>query len=275
MHYNRKKKNLIQGCFVLVAMMVSARIAMGQSITNVDANQEGKSIAITYDLSETTDISLYITQDGGKTKTRIPLKFTSGDVGRRVKPGVQKKILWRVLDQYPNQGFQGENVSFIVKGSAKMRLFVALNAGYALDSGFNLGLMVGQLASVGWYAKVMATPLSVPISTDYERDESGWVGFIQPAYTGNANTFKAYGVAGVTVRLSDPLYLNAGVGYGIRKNQWETTGGEWVNNLPGSPRGFAIDAGLMGVIGNVLLSGGATLLLGSGVDVCFGVGYVF
>lgn len=274
MHCNRKIKNLIRACFVLVAMMESTSIAMAQSITNVDANQEGKYIAITYDLSETTDISLFMTQDGGKTKTAIPMKFTSGDVGKRVNPGMQKKILWRVLDQYPDQGFQGDNVSFIVKGRSRMRFFASLNGGYSLDSGFNIGLMVGQLSSIGWYAKAMTT-LTTPKSANYERGEDGLVAGILPAYTGNARTFKAYGIAGATVRVSTPLYLNAGLGYGLRKNQWETTGGEWVNNLPGSHRGLAIDAGLMGVIGNLLLSGGATLLLGGNVDICVGVGYVF
>ena len=259
---------------MFTAMVVSINIARAQSITNVDANQEGKNIAITYDLSETTDISLYVTQDGGKTKTPIPLKFTSGDVGKKVKPGEQKKILWRVLDQYPNQGFQGENVSFIVKGSARMRFFAAVNAGYALDSGVNAGVMLGQLASIGWYVKGMTT-FAFPKTTNYERDEKGLVEGIQPAYTGSASTFKAYGIAGMTVRLFAPLYVNAGVGYGLLKNQWETTGEEWVNNLPGSRGGVAIDAGVMGTIGNVLLSGGATLLLGGGVDICVGVGYIF
>ena len=267
-------KNIIQGCFVLTAMVASASITMAQSITNVDANQEGKFITITYDLSETTDISLYMTQDGGKTKTPIPLKYTTGDVGKKVKPGQQKKILWRVLEQYPNQGFQGENVSFIVKGSARMRFFAAINAGYAPDSGINAGFMLGQLAPVGWYVRGMTT-FAFPQSTSYERDEQGLVDGIQPAYTGSARTFKAYGIAGVTVRLIEPLYINAGVGYGQRKNQWETTGGEWVNNLPGSRGGVAIDAGVIGKIGNVLLSGGATLLLGSGIDICMGIGYVF
>lgn len=274
MLFSRKTKNLIQGCFVLIALMVSAGIAMGQSITNVDANQEGKSIAITYDLSETTDISLYITQDGGKTKTPIPLKFISGDVGRRIKPGVQKKILWRVLDQYPNQGFQGENISFIVKGSPRMSFFATLNAGYSLDPGFNAGFMAGQLGTIGWYVKGMTT-LSFPQSAEYECDENGYIDYIMPAYSGQASVFKAYGVAGIAFRLSDPLYVNVGAGYGARIYEWELTSGQWVKNLPGSYGGFALDAGVIGRLGSVVLSAGVTLLLKGNVDICLGVGYVF
>ena len=259
---------------VLLASLAISNVAMAQSIANVDANQEGKSIAVTYDLSEATDISLYITRDGGKTKTAIPLRFTSGDIGKNVKPGLQKKILWRVLDQYPNQGFQGENISFIVKGSPRMSFFATLNAGYAPDSGFNVGFMAGQLGTIGWYVKGMTT-LSLPQSAEYECDENGYIDYIMPAYSGQASVFKAYGVAGITFRLSDPLYVNVGAGYGVRIYEWELTSGQWVRNLPGSYGGFALDAGVVGRLGNIALSAGATLLLRGSADICLGIGYVF
>ncbi len=75
---------------VLAASLATASFASAQSITNVDANQEGKAIAVTYDLNEKANISLFATQNGGVTKTAIPLKYTSGDVGKNVSPGTEK-----------------------------------------------------------------------------------------------------------------------------------------------------------------------------------------
>lgn len=256
----------------LSALMLSA-ICQAQSITNVDANQEGKSIAVTYDLNEMADISLYVTQDGGRTKTLIPQAYLAGDAGKKVTPGSEKKILWRVLDQYPNQNFQGENMSFIVKGKPSMRFFAMLNAGYSLDSGFNMGASVGQLGFIGWYVKGMTT-FAAPQNSEFECDENGYVDGSLPAYSGNASKFKAYGIAGITVRMGIPVYLNAGVGYGARVYEWETTDGRWVKNLPGSYSGLAIDAGLMTKVKNIVISAGSTLV-GGNVDINVGVGYVF
>ncbi len=258
---------------VLAVSLATASFASAQSITNVDANQEGKAIAVTYDLKEKSNISLFITQNGGQTKTAIPAKYTSGDVGKNVSPGVEKKILWRVLDQYPNEDFRGENLSFIVQGKPCMAFFAILNAGYSLDSGFNMGLTFGQLGSIGWYGKVMTT-LSMPKSTEYECDENGYVDGTLPAYSGASAKFKAYGVAGATIRLGAPVYLNAGVGYGLRKYAWETLDGKWVKNMGGSYSGVAVDAGLIVKFGKLAISAGATYLSKS-VDFCAGVGVVF
>ncbi len=257
----------------MAAFVWAAAAASAQRITNADANQEGKAIAITYDLNEKADISLYVTQDGGTTKTAIPVTYTSGDVGKNVTPGTGKKILWRVLDQYPNQDFREENMSFIVNGKPSRRFFTMLNLGYSFDSGFNTGLTLGQFGVIGWYAKAM-TALAMPKAAEFEGDENGWVDGVLPAYSGKASKFKAYGVAGLTIRMGAPVFFNAGVGYGTRNYEWETADGKWVKVLPGSYDGLAIDAGIMGKRNNIVLSAGATLIKGN-VDLCVGVGYVF
>ena len=272
MSSNRLVLNLYKGVLLMASLMASV-VATAQSVTNVDANQEGKSIAITYDLNETANISLFVTQDGGKTKTAIPLQFTSGNVGKKVPAGTGRKILWRVLDQYPNQNFRGENMSFIVKGKPCMRLFTMVNAGYSLDSGFNAGLTVGQIGSIGWYTKVMTT-LAFPKPADFECDANGYVDGIMPAYSGLANSFKIYGVGGVNVRLGVPVYLNAGIGYGSKSEEWMTTDGRWIKNRSKSYRGLAIDTGIMGKLNSIVVSAGATFLSGN-VDLYAGIGYVF
>lgn len=273
MRYNMQRMFLLKGIFPFVAALGLTSVVNAQSITNVDANQEGKSIAVTYKLDEIADVSLYWTQDEGKTKTLIPQSFLFGDAGKKVKPGQEKKILWRVLDQFPNQDYDAKHISFIVNGKPSMLFFAMLNAGYSLDSGVNAGVTFGQLGFIGWYAKFMTT-FSAPKSADYECDENGYVNGTLPAYSGNASRSKVYGVAGITVRLGAPIYLNAGVGYGTRNYAWETNDGKWVKNVPGSYSSVAIDAGIMGKLNKIALSAGVTLVKGK-LDICIGVGYVF
>lgn len=273
MHYNNYSQSPFRYVVLIIAALASASVARAQNITNVDANQEGKSIAITYDMKEKANVSLYLSQDGGKTKSLIPQAYLTGDFGKNVSPGTNKKVLWHVLNQYPNQNFQGENLSFIVKAKPSMRFFAMLNAGYSLDSGINLGASVGQLGLIGWYVKGMTT-LEKPKGSEFESDEVGYVDGILPAYSGNANKFKAYGVGGITLRLGIPVYCNVGLGYGTRVYEWETTDGRWVKNLPGSYCGLAIDAGFMAKLSSIVLSVGATLI-GGNMDLNVGIGYVF
>jgi len=265
--------NILRGIIPFVAALGIASVATAQTVTNVDANQEGKSIAVTYDLKEKANVAVYITNDGGSTKTRIPQAYLSGDVGNKVQPGKDRKAMWHVLDQYPDQNFQSENLSFIVVGKPITQFFAMVNAGFSPGTGMLLGATVGQVGSVGWYLKGMTTLSSSP-AADFECDENGAINGILPAYSGQSAKSKIYGIAGVNLRLGVPVYLCAGVGYGTRNLCWELTDGRWVKNLAGSPKGVAIDAGLMGKIGPVAISAGATFLGGS-LDFYGGVGYVF
>ena len=247
--------------------------AAAQDVTNVDAYQEGKSIAVTYDLKNPAKISLYYSNDGGRTVTSIPTRFLEGDVGTKVTPGTGKKILWHVLEQNENQDFRSENLSFIVKSNLSSRFFATANAGYSFDSGPITGFTVGQMADIGWYARAMTT-FSIPKSTVFECDSNGFIDGTLPAYSGKAGKFKAYGVAGAVIRVGGPVYLNAGLGYGSRVYEWELLDGRWVKNMGGSYAGIAIDAGMMTYIDRIVLSAAATMISGK-IDFNLGVGYLF
>jgi hypothetical protein len=84
--------------FLLLPTTISA-----QNIQNVRYDQNGKVIIITYDLSElengkTATISLFCSQDGGKTWGE-PLKKVTGAIGENIKPGKNNKITWDVLSE--------------------------------------------------------------------------------------------------------------------------------------------------------------------------------
>lgn len=83
-----------------------------QTVTNVDANQVGKTIEITYDLDRTADISVDYSTDGGRTYK--PLHRVSGDVGRGITAGY-RTITWDVLSEVDK--FVGDNICFRVNAT--------------------------------------------------------------------------------------------------------------------------------------------------------------
>ena len=78
-------------------------IGMLAQVYSTDAQQEGNNIVITYVLTETSDISVRVSTDGGKTYSS-PLKSVSGDVGKNISTGA-KRIVWNVLDEYDSFSF--------------------------------------------------------------------------------------------------------------------------------------------------------------------------
>jgi len=87
-----------------------------QQVTNVRDTQQGDDIRITYDLYGSSNIerftiSLYVSLDGRRS-WRGPLTAVSGDVGPNVRPGRNKAITWRVLEEFDE--LQGNNIYFKV-----------------------------------------------------------------------------------------------------------------------------------------------------------------
>ena len=101
-------KIFLFGCMVLFARMVSA-----QTVTNVTAEQVGKTIHVSYNLDKQADITLFFSTDGGTTYTQ--LFRVSGDVGKNVSAG-QKIIVWDVLAE--REKLLGENIVFKVRVDA-------------------------------------------------------------------------------------------------------------------------------------------------------------
>ena len=99
--------------FVLLATMLSA-----QNISNVDFQQAGDEIVITYDLDESSSIVVNVSLDGGKSYQKM--RSVRGDVGRVVTPG-KKRMVWKVLYDIP------EGLSRQVQFEVSANLFVSLD----------------------------------------------------------------------------------------------------------------------------------------------------
>lgn len=91
--------------------------AFAQKIQNVRAEQQGKKINIYYNITEaktqqTFDVKVYCSKDGGSTWGN-PLYYVTGDVGKGVSGGYNKKIVWDVLKEV--ERLRGDDIKFQVR----------------------------------------------------------------------------------------------------------------------------------------------------------------
>ena len=94
--------NLYRTITVLFVLAIFLNIQAVENVSSVNAYQEGKNIVITYQLSERSNISVYVSTDGGKKYSSI--KNISGDFGKNVSSG-NKRIIWNVLADYEEFNF--------------------------------------------------------------------------------------------------------------------------------------------------------------------------
>ena len=94
-------------CFLLFSSFLFAN-----PVTNVRAMQEGKRIVLLYDIAESayvTDVEIRV--DGASRL--LPLNTLSGDVGREVAAGRNRRIEYDVLLDYVD-GLRSDNISFVI-----------------------------------------------------------------------------------------------------------------------------------------------------------------
>ena len=96
--------------YVVLVLIVSMGTVTAQTVSNVTAVLEGKTIEITYDLDKAADISAWVSFDGGENYSK--LRKVSGDVGKTVGPG-HNTIVWNVLDELDE--FFGDDIMFKVR----------------------------------------------------------------------------------------------------------------------------------------------------------------
>ena len=109
---------------LFLSLLFTCLTLSAQTVTDVDANQVGKTIEITYHLDRTADISVEYSTDGGRTYK--PLRRVSGDVGRGITAGY-RTITWDVLSEVESLV---ADVSFRVNvTSVKMKMLITLPTG--------------------------------------------------------------------------------------------------------------------------------------------------
>ena len=103
---------MIKLVFFLLLSAFTAVCSFGQTVSNVDAYQEGKNIIITYDTDKAGIVGdVYCSTDGGST-WGVPLKHVTGDVNKHVSAG-SHRIVWGVLSE--REKLAGANICFKVE----------------------------------------------------------------------------------------------------------------------------------------------------------------
>lgn len=93
--------------FLFMGISLSA-----QTVTNARFVQNGNFVSIYYDLLGDSDISIFVSTDGGVSFDSIPMVHISGAVGRNVSSGTGRCAVWDVLSDKEN--LNGNNICFKV-----------------------------------------------------------------------------------------------------------------------------------------------------------------
>ena len=106
---------MIKLVFFLLLSVFTAVCCFGQTVSNVDAYQEGKNIIITYDTDKAGSVGdVYCSTDGGNTWSN-PLRRVTGDVNKLVPAG-SHRIVWDVLSE--REKLAGANICFKVEANS-------------------------------------------------------------------------------------------------------------------------------------------------------------
>ena len=269
--------------FIFIALGLCAENAI-----NIRVRQEGKSIIVTYDLSQKSVVRLLMAS--GNSEHYTELKAVSGNVGKAVPAGENRKIVWKPLEE--NEKFIAQNVRFKVEAqsayeyyaqNAKIKTLVIGQVGYSVAPQLSYGAMIGQMyKGIGWFVSGRSN-FQFNTPTELACNEEGYIDNERPFYTGNISTSHYIINAGFMMNVLEKTTKNKfntlgfylGGGYGKRELQWETTDGLWVKYVPTSHNGFSGNIGVFGSIYGVTLNVGLNTINFKYVEVEAGIGYMF
>lgn len=271
--------------FIFIALGLCAENAI-----NIRVRQEGKSIIVTYDLSQKSVVRLLMAS--GNSEHYTELKAVSGNVGKGVPAGENRKIVWKPLEE--NEKFIAQNVRFKVEAqsayeyyaqNAKIKTLVMGQAGYSVAPQLSYGAMIGQIyKGIGWFVNGKSN-FVFGIESTLSCEQGGFVGEYKPFYNGEKATSSVIANGGVMLNFLEwskatknkfntfGLYL--GAGYGKREVYWQTTDYQWVKYNPDSYSGVSAEVGLFGSIYGVTLSAGISTIAFKYMEMTVGIGYMF
>jgi hypothetical protein len=97
---NTKRTTLVFGRWLLSALpLIFSQAVHSQSIENVRAQMQDKTVLITYDLTGNSDQKFNISVYGSHNNYASPLRLVSGAVGEGLTAGKSKIIEWRVGEE--------------------------------------------------------------------------------------------------------------------------------------------------------------------------------
>lgn len=215
---------------LLFLLIIANLVAFSQNVTNVQVEQIGKMVRVTYTLDKTADITMHLSTDGGVTYSEA-LKQVTGDVGKAISIGTHT-IVWDVLLEREN--LKGDNIVFMVKATSKSYTqskiskprfrfdkitYFTINYGYSSAPQSSYGFTIGQVSKYGWYISAMSNFNFQGLFNPFE--ESIY------QLNGESSTTRLSLSSGLLIRFWEPITLKVGAGIGYRAFNLQTQDGMW------------------------------------------------
>lgn len=121
--------------------------------------------------------------------------------------------------------------------------FLTLNISYNNYGKTAFGLTLGSMKNMGWFISAMSNFNFKGLSTDFKCGNDFLVNGHYPEYTGKVSYTSLSAIGGVMFRITEPLALRAGVGYGMRAMCYEMIDGKYVKNTDVSTSGIDVSIG--------------------------------
>ena len=299
-------KNSVYKILVFLLWIVSPFHLLAQSaVSNVRAMQEGRNVVLLYDLSKDTEILQVKIEVDGRSRV-IPSSCLSGDIGKKVTRGLDKRIVYNVLGDYPD-GLRADNVYFVIetivtnipkqnmgqyvsstgtKHTKKVKTLISAQMGYSIAPQLSGGLLFGQMYNgVGWYVN-MRSNFTAKTKFYYGDvcDEDGAINGYKPFYTGEKENkthfifdagFMMDFLRGSTQKTFNTFGFYVGGGYGHRNLYLPTMSGIWVKYAPTSTSGFSGNLGLFASWNRLTFNIGLNTINFKYADMEFGLGIMF
>lgn len=132
--------------------------------------------------------------------------------------------------------------------------FFTINASYNNYGDLSYGLTFGSYKKYGWFVSAMTNFNFKGFSSDYECNNDLMVDNFYPDYNGTEYHTNLSIMAGFIYKVSEPLTLRVGAGYGIRNTVYETTNNQLVKNKDVSASGIDASIGAMYRVGKFVVS---------------------
>lgn len=125
----------------------------------------------------------------------------------------------------------------------KSTWFVTANAAYSFTPQASFGFSVGQVKRFGWFLSAMSNFGFRAMQNEFTADAEGYVEGEYPYYTEEMCKTRISVIGGAMMKVAGPLYLRAGVGYGMRTMSRYADNGQLVRMSGDSWTGVDVSLG--------------------------------
>ena len=169
------------------------------------------------------------------------------------KEGLDEQSVINLIEQHLETSKEQHETEEEPK-SRSNTVFVTLNGAYSNYGDLSYGLTVGSYNRFGWFASVMTNFGFKGFKSDYECGNDLTVGAYYPDYSGDEYYTSLSVMAGFIYKVSEPVALRVGAGYGVRTTVYGTTDNELVKNTDISASGVDMSLGAQFKLGKCILS---------------------